>query len=236
MHANHLPDRRALVWLAAILGALVLSLATGTVAHAEESNPNNYECKGHIGKGEAEAGNEEVAVAYEFYCDGPITGYQLESNVEVTSAEGSSMVTTFQKEPTSQIFSCTSEIPGWAVNCVGDAAGYYERVSGVFTIETPLCNEPRIDPLLTVTYAYLEKGVVTQAISGPFELGRPQGCKADAYGSKKRLEPEVLPEKKKSTKSKSGKGSKAKTTKDKSSKSSSSKSKSSTEAKTSTKS
>ena len=57
----------------------------------------------------------------------------------------------------------------------------YERVTGEFAIGTKLCVEPRVDPLLTVTYAYLEKGVVTQAISGPFDLGRPEGCRADAY-------------------------------------------------------
>jgi uncharacterized membrane protein YgcG len=221
LHANHLLSRRALVWLATLSGALALSLATGAVAHAEESNPNDYECKGHIEKGQPEPGNEEEQVAYEFFCDGPITGYQIESNVEVTTVEGTTLVQNFQKEATSQTFSCSSEIPGWAVNCVGSAAGYYERVSGQFSIETPICTEPRANPLLTVTYAYLEKGVVTQAISGPFELGRPHGCKADAYGGKKRLAPEVLPETKKASTTKSTAGSKAKAKKGKGSKSTS---------------
>jgi hypothetical protein len=40
-----------------------------------------------------------------------------------------------------------------------------------------------------VTYAYLEKGVVTQAISGPFDLGRPAGCKPDAYSGYSRFNP-----------------------------------------------
>ena len=35
----------------------------------------------------------------------------------------------------------------------------YETVTGQFAIGTKLCAEPRVDPLLTVTYAYLEKGV-----------------------------------------------------------------------------
>jgi len=46
-----------------------------------------------------------------------------------------------------------------------------------------------VDPLLTVTYAYLEKGVVTQAISGPFDLGRPKSCAPDAYSGSTRLNP-----------------------------------------------
>ncbi len=78
---------------------------------------------------------------------------------------------------------------GFAVNCVGAAKAGYEIVKGQIAIGTKLCAEPRVDPLLTVTYAYLEKGVVTQAISGPFDLGRPSGCPADAYSGGTRLNP-----------------------------------------------
>ena len=63
-----------------------------------------------------------------------------------------------------------------------------EHVTGQFTIGWKLCTEPRVDPLLTVTYAYLEKGVITQAISGPFDLGRPKGCPATAQSGKDRLD------------------------------------------------
>ena len=56
---------------------------------------------------------------------------------------------------------------------MGATKAGYETITGQFAIGTKLCVEPRVDPLLTVTYAYLEKGVVTQAISGPFDLGRP---------------------------------------------------------------
>jgi hypothetical protein len=203
---------RALRWLIAIASAFALSLATGVAAHAEESNPNNYECHGHIEAGQPEVGNEEPQVAYEFYCDGPITGYQIESNVEINGAEGSPNVTTYNELPTSDTFSCSSEIPGWAVNCVGATTYFFERVTGQFTIESEVCAEPRVDPLLTVTYAYLEKGVVTQAIAGPFELRRPVGCKPDAYSKLRRLAPEVLPtiESKDKGKKQGKKGSKGK--------------------------
>jgi hypothetical protein len=50
-----------------------------------------------------------------------------------------------------------------------------------------------VDPLLTVTYAYLEKGVVTQAIAGPFDLGRPTTCKPDAWSGNTRLNPRSSP-------------------------------------------
>ena len=49
-----------------------------------------------------------------------------------------------------------------------------------------------MDPLLTVTYAYLEKGVVTQAISGPFDLGRPNGCPPSALSGGTRLDPKPV--------------------------------------------
>src|SRR5205823_1015888 len=81
---------------------------------------------------------------------------------------------------------------GYALNCVGATKGGWEGIAGQFAIGTKLCAEPRVDALLTVTYAYLEKGVVTQAISGPFDLGRPQGCKADAYSGSTRVNPKVV--------------------------------------------
>ena len=87
---------------------------------------------------------------------------------------------------------------------MGLAKAGYETVTGQFAIGTKLCKEPRVDPLLTVTYAYLEKGVVTQAISGPFDLGRPKGCPPDAYSGGTRLEPKapIVSHKKKSGKGK----------------------------------
>ena len=53
-------------------------------SHAEESNPNNYNCLGNIDAGQPEAGSEEQQVNYTFYCDGPITGYQLQTQVPLT--------------------------------------------------------------------------------------------------------------------------------------------------------
>ncbi len=83
-------------------------------------------------------------------------------------------------------------MPGHAVNCVGAAKGGYEQITGQFAIERKICAEPREDPLLTVTYAYLEKGVITQAISGPFDLGRPVGCPPDFWSGSTRLNPKTL--------------------------------------------
>jgi hypothetical protein len=193
LHAFEPAHRKATWWLAAIVGFLALLLATPAISHAEESNPNNYSCLGNIAAGEAEEGSEEQQVKYQFYCDGPITGYQVQAQIPMTGIAGQPPVVTSNatSKPLAETFSCSGEVPGIALNCVGAAKGGYETITGQFAIGTKLCKEPRVDPLLTVTYAYLEKGIVTQAIAGPFDLGRPKGCPPDAYSGSTRLEPKA---------------------------------------------
>jgi hypothetical protein len=211
--------KQATWWLVALVGitlALALLLAVPAVSHAEESNPNNYECIGSIAPGTPEVGSEEQQVAYVFYCNGPITGYQLQAQIPLTGVQSPPLVTAGASvlgaptgKPTSDTFSCSGEIPGYADNCVGATKTGYETVSGQFAIGTKICAEPRVDPLLTVTYAYLEKGVVTQAISGPFDLGRPSGCPPSAFSGGTRLNPKPVTVVKKGKKgSKNSKGKK----------------------------
>jgi len=143
-----------------------------------------------IKAGQPELGSDEQQVQYTFYCDGPITGYQLQSQVPLTGVQSPPLVADLvSAAPLNDTFSCSGEIPGFAVNCVGAAKAGYERITGQFAIPTKLCAEPRVDPLLSVTYASLEKATVTQAISGPFDLGRPKGCPADALSGSTRLNP-----------------------------------------------
>ena len=200
MHPTETAHRKARLWLLAIVGcsALLLAIpATGQAEETKESNPNNYNCLGHLAAGTPEPGNEGQQVAYSFYCNGPITGYQLQSQVQVSSAPeppnvnaiGAGLKIGPQLKDT---FSCGGELPGYAVNCVGATKTGWEMIAGQFAIGKKLCVEPRVDALLTVTYAYLEKGVITQAISGPFDLGRPQGCSPDAYSGDTRLNPKPL--------------------------------------------
>jgi hypothetical protein len=196
LHATDPAHRKATSWLLALVGCLALLLATPALSQAEESNPNNYSCLGSIAKGTPEEGSEDQQVAYSFYCDGPITGYQLQAQVPVSGLGGAPLVSALAVGGTAgaalkDVFSCSGELPGYALNCVGSAKTGYELIVGQFAIEKTLCAEPRVDPLLTVTYAYLEKGVVTQAISGPYDLGRPKGCKPDAYSGSTRLNPKA---------------------------------------------
>ena len=199
MHTYRHVHRRRPSWLAALLLAALASLVLAAVAYGEEENngdPNDYSCRGGIKAGTAEPGSSETQVQYLFTCSGPITGYQLQSQIPLSGFQASPLASDGTTgEPTSDSFSCGGEVPGYAVNCVGSTKAEYEKIAGQFSIGTPLCAEPRVDPLLTVTYAYVEKGVVTQAISGPFDLGRPLGCPADGHNTGTRLEPRIVAKK-----------------------------------------
>jgi hypothetical protein len=217
LHASHKAHRNATLWLGAIVGFFALLLATPALSHAEESNPNNYSCLGSTAAGQPEVGSEEQQVQYTFYCDGPITGYHLQAQVPLTGVQSPPLVTSIPAAtPLTDTFSCSGEVPGFALNCVGSAKAGYETITGQFAIGSKLCVEPRVDPLLTVTYAYLEKGVVTQAISGPFDLGRPKGCPPDANSGYDRLNPKPVAVKKSGKKgTPKGKGKKKVTAKKK---------------------
>jgi hypothetical protein len=194
LHALPTAHRKATWWLVALVGSLALLLATPAIGRAEEANPNNYSCFGSLAAGTPEAGNEQQQVAYSFHCNGLITGYQLQSQIPITGVEASPLVSNIPSgKPVTDTFSCSSEIPGYAANCVGATKFQYETIAGQFSIGTPICAEPRVDVLLTVMYAYLEKGVVTQAISGPFDLGRPSGCPPTTNSGFTRLNPKPVP-------------------------------------------
>jgi hypothetical protein len=198
----------------------VCALAGPAFAQAEAtepSNPNSYECSGNLSAGKAEAGGEETPVKYTFECDGQITGYQVQTQLPISGIEGAPLVTNHAGTPLNDTFACSGAFPGYALNCVGASTTEpEEKITGQFEIGWKLCTEPRVDALLTVTYAYLEKGVITQAISGPFELGRPLGCPATAQSGKTRLTAYQGAEPKKGEKGAKGKrGAKGKKGKDK---------------------
>jgi hypothetical protein len=209
LHLFEPVHRKATWWLAAIAGFAALLLAAPAISHAEETNPNNYNCLGSIAAGTPEVGSEEQQVKYTFYCNGPITGYQLQAQIPLTGIQSPPLVTSIPAgTPLTDTFSCSGEVPGVALNCVGAAKAGYETISGQFAIGTKLCAEPRVDPLLTVVFASVEKGAAVQSISGPFDLGRPKGCRPDAFSGSSRLEPKPPVKKKTSKHKKPAKGKK----------------------------
>lgn len=212
-------NRRTTWWLTALMGAIALSLAAPALSAAAEttpaaaaptgSNPNDYECAGQLAAGKAEGeGSEGTPVQYKFKCNGQITGYQVQTQVPITGIEGQPQIANYLEQSLPEAFSCSGAFPGYAVNCVGATTKEaYERITGQFEIGWKLCTEPRVDALLTVTYAYLEKSVITQAIAGPFDLGRPVGCPTTKTSGRTRLTAFEGSEPKKSKKGKKqGKG------------------------------
>ena len=179
--------------LAALLvaGALLLLLLNGTKPASADQNANNTDCRGHVEKGEAQPDDPTATqVKYVFACSGPITGYQIQPQIPAQSIDTEVFAldrTTNQVVPTDS-FSCQGDIPSYGINCVGTYGGNYEIVSAQFTIDPKLCDEPRVDPLLTVVYATKNaSGAVVQAMAGPFDLGRPRGCPKSAQNGKWRI-------------------------------------------------
>jgi hypothetical protein len=199
--ATSLRRKALLAALAALLvaGASLLLLLNGTKPASADQNANNTDCRGHVEKGEPSPDDPSATqVKYVFACSGPITGYQIQPQVPAQSIDTEVFAldsTTKQVVPTDS-FSCQGEIPSYGINCVGTYGGKYEIVNGQFSIDPKLCDEPRVDPLLTVVYAVRTATGVTQAIAGPFDLGRPHGCPKSAQNGKWRIpqEKEESPE------------------------------------------
>ncbi len=173
--------------------------STGSTVAADD--PNNYTCAGHIGKGAAEQGVSGTQVEYQFSCDGPITGYEIETEPhQVQYFDQSPVVALDGVASTTDSFSCSAFVPGVQINCTGSSSAASEVITGQFVIAgRSLCTEPRLDPILTVTQATATATIggtktaptasatLTQYIAGPFDLGRPYGCKGDRYGADTRL-------------------------------------------------
>lgn len=205
MHRIRPSDRRHAV----ILGVLALApilLILGifaTPGHAqagpratdpiEDANPSNYSCKGHVEKGTPVPGDDDQQVEYHFACSGPITGFSIQPQIGNTGYGDSATVfdATGLTPVTSDSFTCAGALPGFGFSCTGSSKWAWNRVVGQFSIATKLCAEPRVDPILTVTYATatVSNGAakITQYIAGPFDLHRPRGCPKSRYDGRVRI-------------------------------------------------
>jgi hypothetical protein len=170
---------------------------TGTTA-----DPNDYACSGTLAKGTPESGTPGTQVQYQFSCNGPITGYQIDTEPHQILYYDASPVLTVGGTPSTDNFECQGITPGYAINCVGQSTVAYEQVTGQFTIPGKLTTEPRVDAILTVTEATAPATTVTSAsktapvtvtptvtqyMSGPFDLGRPDDLTGDAFSGSTRL-------------------------------------------------
>ena len=191
------PRRSALAALTFAIACLAMP------AGATADFKDNMLCKGHIKLGpKDETGLNENPIAYRFACSQPITGYSIISDKEVDTWE----TEVFVKDLTNNViptdsFSCNGESPGFGVNCIGTYNTNWSIVEATYNMsEAKVCAEPRTDPLLVVTYATYQRDasgqpakdkngnpVVTTSIAGPFDLGRPRGCKRTKFSGKTRI-------------------------------------------------
>ncbi|MDQ8045170.1 MAG: hypothetical protein AAGC46_12430 [Solirubrobacteraceae bacterium] len=187
------------VTAAGIAAAAVGAIAFTSTSSADQApptsvpNPNTYQCHGNLYKG---AKADPIAgghtVHYAFQCPGPITGYQIQTQTAINTFDSDSSVQLVNGASiTTDSFSCNGDTPGIAFNCVGISSVPNAVISGNFTVDNPIYQEPRPDALLTVTYATADtKGkVITQYISGPFDLGRPKGGPKSKYSGSTRIPP-----------------------------------------------
>jgi hypothetical protein len=181
----------SLAVLAALSIAAVLLNHSAPPAPAD-ANPNNTLCKGHTSKGKPNADDPDSGVLeYTFACSQPITGYVIQPDKQATGYE----TEVFGVDPAtketlaSDAFSCAGDIPGFGVNCTGSYTGLWHTVTSTFTVDGDVCAEPRVDPLLIVTFASVSSGKAQQYIAGPFDLGRPRGCPKSKGAHKWRIPP-----------------------------------------------
>jgi hypothetical protein len=178
------------VLAALTVSAVLLHHSSPTAVAVADQNPSNTLCKGHTTKGKPDPADPTTGVVeYSFACSQAITGYSVLPDKAATGFETEVFALdakTKEVVPT-DAFSCNGEQPGWGVNCTGTYGGNWETTSSTFTIDGDVCAEPRVDPLLMVTYASVTSGKATQYIAGPFDLGRPRGCPKSARGGKLRI-------------------------------------------------
>ena len=182
-----------LIFAVALAVALIAVLRSPNPAPAEV-NPSNTLCKGHVKKGKKAADDPDTGyVNYRFACSGPITGFIVQPEKEITEIE----TEVFALDRTSgavvgtDAFSCNGSVPGYSINCTGVYGGDWRVVKSRFGINGDPCIEPRADVLLWVTYAQRTSSSVAQYIAGPFSLGRPRGCRKTARSGKTRIPVEV---------------------------------------------
>jgi hypothetical protein len=177
--------------LAFVLGLAALIALGGSSSAPAAQTDAQRDCRGHIEKGEADPDDpESTQVKYILACSGPITGYSILPEKQVTGFESEIFATdkTSKEVVPTDAFGCTGDVPGYGVNCVGAYGGEYRVITGTFAMNDKLCDEPRVDPLVIVAVATKDaKGNVVQAMAGPFDLGRPHGCPKSARGGTRRI-------------------------------------------------
>ena len=180
----------ALAVLAAAIAAAVL-LNHSAAPSVADQNPNNTLCKGHVTKGKADPDDPDSGVVeYTFACSQAITGYSVLPDKAATGVRDRGLRRRSRDRRTSSPPTpsrATASSPAGASTAPAPTPACGTRSPQTFTIDGDVCAEPRVDPLLVVTFATATGGKATQYIAGPFDLGRPRGCPKSPRGGKTRI-------------------------------------------------
>jgi len=155
--------------------AFFLALSFTSTAFAEEENPNTMACGGHLTKGTQDPADPDTGVVeYTVGCNGKISGYSLVSTREIDGYETEifGRDSALKEIVATDFFSCGGDTPGFGINCVGSTSWGWRLMTGTFTIVGDVCAEPRVSVQMIATSIVSGK----QAITGPFNIGRPRGC------------------------------------------------------------
>ena len=176
---------KLLAAVAALTAAGFAFLLIGDATRAPADFNDNTTCWGKIENGAPDADDPTaVGIKYTIQCDGKITGYSIATAPErqVVGVETEVFVSNGAGDVVgSDSFSCNGTFPGYGINCVSPAGGEYKTpgnfIVGEFFVDRDRCKNPRLDPILTVSYATAnDKKQVIQSLAGPFDLGHAVDC------------------------------------------------------------
>ena len=163
-------------------GAFALLGSFRTAQSTADVNPNNTVCRGHIvALAQDPAEPDQYPVRYRFRCNQAISGFSLFLDGHpADTVETEAFPVTLSGAPIAggDLMSCGGTLPGYGINCVGAYTKTYGIMTGSFSLPMSACAEPRLEPIMTVTTAYLSgsPAVAKAAVSGPFSLGKPLNC------------------------------------------------------------
>jgi hypothetical protein len=160
--------------LALSLCATALALALPAASRAAESQS----CYGSVKQIKPTA-DRDTGAAYEFSCKSSVTGFALVSTSEIASFDVSADVFTSPAEGSTlrgddRFGECEGDLPGFGFHCAGTYTGIGRFVRATFDgVESP-CARDKSRHVIARYSLIVANGA--GRVSGPYDLGRTQGC------------------------------------------------------------
>ena len=169
--------------LALTLCATALALALPSASRAAEAQS----CYGSVKQIKPTA-DRDTGAAYEFSCSSAVTGFALVSTSEIASFDVAADV--FDSAATGgairgddRFGECEGELPGFGFHCTGTYTGIGRFVRATFDgSESPCARDAKRHVI--ARYSLIVANGAGR-VSGPYDLGRTQGCPKAKKAKKK---------------------------------------------------